>query len=164
MPKNSFFMYPDNDSTNISDNDSDNNYRDDYQNNSNNNEIDINYNVNYLLNFIWKYILLRFIGILWYIIKKIPSFITFVFIIIYSLFGYYLMWISLHYAAVHMYPIYCAPLNLVGFILSPFMISAPHCIAMRWLIMEGSNVIITMWVTIGAYIIQILLRRSNNVQ
>jgi len=51
----------------------------------------------------------------------------------------------------------------MGFILSPFMVSAPHCIAMRWLATEGSNVIVTMWVAVGAYAIQRMLRRQNNV-
>ena len=79
------------------------------------------------------------------------------------MFGYYLMWITLHYLAVHMYPMYCAPLTIIGFILSTFMVSTPHCIAMRWLITEGSNVIVTMWLAIGAYVIQRMLRRPNNV-
>ena len=82
---------------------------------------------------------------------------------IFYIFGYYLMWITLHYLAVHMYPMYCAPLTIIGFILSTFMVTTPHCIAMRWLITEGSNVIVTMWLAIGAYVIQRMLRRPNNV-
>jgi hypothetical protein len=51
------------------------------------------------------------------------------------------------------------PISISGFLLSPFMVSAPHCVAMRWVITEGSNIIITMWVTIGAYAIQRMIRR-----
>jgi hypothetical protein len=108
-------------------------------------------------------ILTKFTSILWYIIKNAASIMLSLLMIIYSLFGYYLMWIALHYAAVHLYPMYCAPLTISGFILSPFMVSAPHCVAMRWLVSEGSNVIVTMWVAIGAYAIQQMVRRPNNV-
>ena len=147
MPRRSFMMYPVNSNAgNIGDN------------------INDLFNVNDLFGFnVIKFNLLTIFGgllnRLWYIIKKIFSFIVFVCAVLYSLFGYYLMWISLHYLAVHLYPIYCAPLTVMGFILSPFMVSAPHCIAMRWLVVEGSNVIVTMWVAVGGYAIQTILRR-----
>jgi hypothetical protein len=103
------------------------------------------------------------IGFVWNQIKKIPLILCWLFTFIYSMFGYYLIWVTLHYLAVHLYPMYCAPLTITGFILSPFMVSTTHCIAMRWLITEGSNVIVTMWLAIGAYAIQKMLRRPNNV-
>ena len=78
---------------------------------------------------------------------------------VYSACGYYIMWILLHYAAIHLYPEFCAPYTILGFILSPFMISAPHCIAMRWIISEGSNIIIAMWIAIGGVIINKVMRR-----
>jgi hypothetical protein len=143
MTRRYFMMYPDNSQR------------------KSNHDDDI-YDVAHSLDFNSKYILIRFIIGLWNTIKKIPSFILFLFAVLYSLFGYYIMWISLHYAAVHMYPKYCAPLTFIGFVLSPFMVSAPHCIAMRWLIIEGSNVIVTMWVAIGAYAIQTLLKCHNS--
>lgn len=92
-------------------------------------------------------------------IKKIMELILMLMIMIYSMFGYYIMWIVLQYSASHLYPTYCMPISISGFLLSPFMISAPHCVAMRWVITEGSNIIITMWVTIGAYAIQCMIRR-----
>lgn len=97
---------------------------------------------------------------IWNQIKKIPSMIWWLITVIYSVFGYYLMWVGLHYLALHLYPMYCAPLSVLGFILSPFMVSAPHCVAMRWLIAEGSNVIVTMWVAVGAYAIQLMIRKQ----
>ena len=99
---------------------------------------------------------------IWNQIKKIPSMLWWLITVIYSVFGYYLMWVGLHYLALHLYPMYCAPLSVLGFILSPFMVSAPHCVAMRWLIAEGSNVIVTMWVAVGAYAIQLMIRRPPN--
>ena len=102
------------------------------------------------------------IGFVWNQIKEIPLILCWLFTFIYSIFGYYLMWIILHYLAVHLYPMYCAPLTITGFILSTFMVSAPHCIAMRWLITEGSNVIVTMWFALGAYAIQLMLMRPRH--
>jgi hypothetical protein len=116
-----------------------------------------------LLDFNWNSLLgICLIGV-WDQLKKIPSIIWWLFTVTYSLFGYYIMWIALHYVAVHLYPTYCAPLTISGFILSPFMVAAPHCIAMRWMITEGANVIVTMWVAVGAYAIQRMLRRPPNV-
>jgi hypothetical protein len=80
---------------------------------------------------------------------------------IYSLCGYYIMWIILHYAAIYLYPEFCAPYTILGFILSPFMVSAPHCIAMRWIISEGSNIIMAMWIAIGGVLVNKILRKMS---
>ncbi len=143
MPLGSFLMYPDND-----DADAD---AEDY---------DI-YDPNILPNFGYYRTLNSCIGLLRHQVNRLRAMLWSLVKVIYSMFGYYLMWITLHYLAVHLYPTYCAPLTMVGFILSPLMVSAPHCIAMRWLVTEGSNVIVTMWVAIGAYAIQRMLRRPN---
>jgi len=142
MTRSSFFMYPDN-STNLRNN----------RNGENSGTLSI------------TNMFSEFIGFIFYLLHLIKDAITILWwllTILISLFGYYLMWITLHYAAVHFYPTYCAPFTISGFILSPFMVSAPHCVAMRWLITEGSNVIVTMWVSIGAYAIHHMLRRPNN--
>jgi hypothetical protein len=78
---------------------------------------------------------------------------------LYSASGYYIMWIILHYAAIYLYPEFCAPYTILGFIISPFMVSAPHCIAMRWIISEGSSIIMAMWIAIGGVIINKVMRR-----
>ena len=80
---------------------------------------------------------------------------------IYSGCGYYIMWILLHYAAIHLYPEFCAPYTILGFILSPFMVSAPHCIAMRWIITEGSNIITAMWIAVGGVLVNKILQRAS---
>ena len=116
-----------------------------------------------LHNFNCYSILIGCIDLVWSILKIIPLVLWLLFAAIYSIFGYYLMWVTLHYSAIHLYPIYCAPLTITGFIFSPFMVSAPHCVAMRWLVTQGANVIITMWVAIGAYAIQLMLKRPNNI-
>jgi len=84
---------------------------------------------------------------------------VFIIKMLYSILGYYIMWVLLHYVAAHLYPTYCVPFTIAGLLLSPFMSSAPHCIALRWLIIEGSNVILTMWIVFGTYAIRCMLRR-----
>ena len=97
----------------------------------------------------------------WYgrLLKGIYNITAFTITTLYSMTGYYIMWVLLHYFSAHLYTMYCVPFNVYGFILSPFMSSAPHCIALRWLITEGSNVIVTMWIVIGTYAIQCILRK-----
>lgn len=131
MPKSSFFMYPRND--------------DDYG---------FSWGVDLGCNWNWNWNS-------WYgrSLKGIFNISAFIFATLYSIFGYYLMWILLHYVAAQLYPTYCVPLTISGLLLSPFMSSAPHCVALRWLITEGSNVIVTMWVVFGTYAIRCMLRR-----
>lgn len=139
MTRNSFFMYSDN---------------------SSNTGNRANSTTLLITNILWEFI--SFVFYLCCLIKDAIAVLWWLLTIIISLFGYYLMWITLHYAAVHLYPMYCAPFTITGFVLSPFMVAAPHCVAMRWLISEGSKVIVTMWVSIGAYAIHHMLRRPNN--
>lgn len=66
--------------------------------------------------------------------------------------GFYLLWISIHFAAAHLYVKYCTPYTVFGFIVSPLINSAPHCIAFRWCISYGSTTITTMWVVVGTWL------------
>jgi hypothetical protein len=98
-----------------------------------------------------------FLGWIWNQVKRLWPVITW----IYTACGYYIMWIILHYAAIQLYPEFCAPYTILGFILSPFMVSAPHCIAMRWIISEGSNIITAMWFAVAGVLINKILRRAS---
>jgi hypothetical protein len=71
-----------------------------------------------------------------------------------ELFGVYFFWIFLHYTSAHMYAYWCAPLTFGGFILSPFVVPAPHCQAFRWVITNGSSNIIGMWFTLGTWCVR----------
>ena len=142
MTRKSFFMYPDNST---------------YNSNTSNRA---NSTTLLITNMLWEFI--SFIFYLCCLIKDAITVLWWLLTIIISLFGYYMMWITLHYAAVHLYPMYCAPFTITGFVLSPFMVAAPHCVAMRWLISEGSKVIVTMWVSIGACAVHHMIRRPNN--
>jgi len=76
--------------------------------------------------------------------------------------GVYLMWILLHYVASQLYIKFCTPSDIVGFIMSPFLISTPHCQGLRWLIYNGANMINNMWIMIGAWLCAHLFILNNN--
>jgi hypothetical protein len=37
--------------------------------------------------------------------------------------------------------------------MSPFMAAAPHCQALRWGIYNGGNSIVSMWLTMGVWLV-----------
>jgi hypothetical protein len=69
----------------------------------------------------------------------------------------YSFWIILHYVCSHLYVHWCVPATIYGFLLSPFLAPAPHCQAFRWVISQGGNIIVTMWIVIGTWAIQYLI-------
>jgi len=71
-----------------------------------------------------------------------------------GIFGIYLLWICLHYIAPHLYVRFCVPATIIGFIMSPFIATSPHCQAIRWTIHNGGNTITAMWILMGTWIIQ----------
>lgn len=66
--------------------------------------------------------------------------------------GIYLLWIAMHYGAAHMYTNVCVPNTILGFILSPFMVVAPHCRALRWIVNTAAMVIDNMWIVFGTWV------------
>ena len=91
-------------------------------------------------------------------LEKIKS--IFKFVILH--FGIYLMWISLHYFASHLYIHWCVPATIAGLIISPFLVPAPHCYGLRWLIYQGGNSIVVMWSFIGGWLLSYFIPISNN--
>ena len=69
-----------------------------------------------------------------------------------TLMTFYLMWIFMHHVSAHVYIYFCTPNTIYGIITSPFLVAAPHCTAIRWVLYEGGNMITTMWISIGTYI------------
>ena len=57
----------------------------------------------------------------------------------------YILWILLHYIALHLYIHFCAPLSVWGFLM-------PHCQALRWTIYTGANAINSMWAVLGVWL------------
>jgi len=96
-------------------------------------------------------------------ISKISSYIYGPIIFILRLTGIYFVWITLHYAASHVYVQYCVPGTIFGFLISPFLVTTPHCQALRWLISTAADTITKMWLFIGAWICSnILMANVNN--
>ena len=72
----------------------------------------------------------------------------------------YILWIVSHYIASHLYIRFCVSATLMGFLTAPFMVAAPHCKALRWVIYTGGEKIFAMWVIIGSWIINIINNQS----
>jgi hypothetical protein len=73
-------------------------------------------------------------------------------VILFKISGMYMLWICLHYFSAHLYIKFCVPDTIIGFIMSPFMISTPHCQGLRWIVYNAANTINHMWILIGAWI------------
>ena len=65
----------------------------------------------------------------------------------------YTAFILLHYISTHLYTNLCTPLNIYGFIKTPFTITLPHCQGLRWIIYNSGEKIINMWLLLGAWFI-----------
>jgi len=71
---------------------------------------------------------------------------------IYKATSIYIIWIILHYVASHLYVKFCVPATPFGFFYSAFIISTPHCRAMRWVISNGAASIDNMWLIFGTWL------------
>ena len=65
--------------------------------------------------------------------------------------GVYFLWILFHYFASHLYIKFCVPETILGFLISPFLITTPYCVALRWVIQTGANTINNMWIVFGTW-------------
>ena len=63
----------------------------------------------------------------------------------------YLLWITLHYSASHLYVKICTHPSVYGFLLSPIIVDTPYCSAIRWTIYHGAAQIKLMWAFFGGY-------------
>ena len=68
----------------------------------------------------------------------------------------FIFWVILHYISSHMYIYYCTPKSVYGFSMSPFIIAAPHCQALSWVVYNGGNTIISMWITFGFWLLNFI--------
>jgi hypothetical protein len=88
----------------------------------------------------------------YYFMNKCISFTFNVGVALFKISGIYMLWICLHYFSAHLYIKFCVPNTIIGFIMSPFMISTPHCQGLRWIVYNAANTINHMWILIGAWI------------
>ena len=93
---------------------------------------------------------------------KTMTFCLKTFVIILKCSGIYLLWICLHYFSAHLYIKFCVPESFLGFIMSPFMISTPHCQGLRWIVYSAASVINNMWLLIGAWIYSLIWIINND--
>jgi hypothetical protein len=89
-------------------------------------------------------------------LEKSISFILRTTLFLFKISGVYILWISLHYFSAHLYVKFCVPNSVIGFIMSPLMISTPHCQGLRWIVYNAANIINHMWILIGAWIYSII--------
>jgi hypothetical protein len=76
---------------------------------------------------------------------------------IWNLFGIYILWIILHFICSNLYVKYCTPNTIIGFLSSPFITTLPQCQAFRWVIYNGGNSIMNMWLILGIWIMKYLV-------
>jgi hypothetical protein len=88
--------------------------------------------------------------------NKFASYIVKTSVILFKISGIYMLWICLHYFSAHLYIKFCVPYSIIGFIMSPFMMSTPHCQGLRWLVYNAANIINHMWLLIGAWIYSVI--------
>ena len=72
----------------------------------------------------------------------------------------YLFWIALRFVTAQLYVQFCAYPSLYGFLLSPFLISSPHCAAMRWIFTKGGTLLDGMWIILGTWLCSKVLYRD----
>jgi hypothetical protein len=65
--------------------------------------------------------------------------------------GVYFLWILFHYIASHLYVKLCVPETIIGFLISPFLITTPYCVGLRWVIQTGATTINNMWIIFGTW-------------
>ena len=75
-----------------------------------------------------KYILTKFKEYNNYYLKKI-----------YKPLGLVIIWSSIQFIIPHIYTLYCVPLSIWGYILTPIKISSIECSSLRWLILYSAN-------------------------
>ena len=68
--------------------------------------------------------------------------------------GIYIIWIMLHFICSHLYIKFCVGNTILSILISPFISTMPHCVAMRWVIYKGAKVIEIMWILAGKWVIE----------
>ena len=71
------------------------------------------------------------------------------------------LWILLHFVTPHLYVYFCTPATIMGFAMSPFIATTPHCIALRWCIYNSGSVITSMWMLVGTWCIRKMLNQEK---
>lgn len=73
----------------------------------------------------------------------------------------YVGWILIHYFSVHLYAKICVPSTFSGFLMSPLMAPAPHCVGLRWAMNTGGDSVSAMWLLVGLAVAKRLAPKQN---
>jgi hypothetical protein len=76
-------------------------------------------------------------------------------------FGIYALWILAHYLSSHLYVRFCVNASAIGFLISPFLVPAPHCQGLRWMIANGACNINAMWLVLSTWIVSKVIPFRN---
>ena len=87
------------------------------------------------------------------ITKDIFAYIHYIRRVVPNIVFIYLGVIITHWIASHLYPQLCCGNTFWGFITSPFMILAPHCEALRWIIQFTGDKIRNAWFWLAGYLV-----------
>jgi len=75
----------------------------------------------------------------------------------------YFAWVSLSYFSIHAHAHFCAEWSIMGFFTHSFVVSSPHCNALKWLINEGSSAISRLFALFAMYVVSKLLFDRDGV-
>ena len=68
--------------------------------------------------------------------------------------GSYILWIFIHYFATQLYVGFCANWSIKGLIMSPFLVTMPHCVGLLWCINQGVYNLQAMWILLGYWLVK----------
>jgi len=65
----------------------------------------------------------------------------------------YLFIMTIHYVSIHLYMYLCTPKTIRGFMMTPFIVPAPHCQSLIWVIQYTNGHIVNMWILLGTFLL-----------
>jgi len=65
----------------------------------------------------------------------------------------YAMLVVVHYVCANLYSRLCTAQTFHGLLMSPFMVPAPHCEGLRWVVYHGAVRINGMWLLVGGQVV-----------
>ena len=65
----------------------------------------------------------------------------------------YALLVVVHYVCANLYSRLCTAQTFHGLLMSPFMVPAPHCEGLRWVVYHGAVRINGMWLLVGGQVV-----------
>ena len=70
--------------------------------------------------------------------------------------------IIVHHVGANLYSRMCTSQTIHGLFMSPFLVPAPHCEGLRWIVYHGAARINGMWLFIGTQVVEFVARMFVN--